>query len=166
MLKSQKGFTVIEFAIVITVVGILAVMVLPDMVSGLHTLRLNNAAQKLASDIRLLREIALSRHGTYGIDFNSVMNQYRLFEWDEANNTKILITDPHRGGTMIVDYDDRYEFTGVTIASGSEIRFDALGNPLDFSGNALDTPVQVSLENGDLTQDIQITNETGFVELI
>jgi len=162
-----------EVIVAMVILGIISVIAVPNIVGTIQRIRLNGAAQKLASDIRYTRELALSRHGTFGIEFDTANNSYQLFQLNGA--TKTVITDPYRQGNMVIDFDTRPEFGGVTISSVSscvgicatqELRINAFGKPLDASNAAFTSPATVTLQNGSLTRTIQVSQQTAFAELI
>lgn len=120
----------------------------------------------MASDIRYAREMALSLHSSYGIEANPAGNSYLIFFWDGANKTTVV--DPHTQGSMVIDFDTNSAFSGVDLVSATEdeIRMDAFGRPLDDSGIALNAAASFTLQNGGQSKIINVTNETGFVEII
>ena len=170
--KNQWGVTLIELTILMAVAGILAMIVMPDIITSLQTLRLNNAAQKLAMDIRYARSLALSHHSTYGIDFdldndNAVDGDgYSVFQL--VSGTQTTITDPHRNGSMIMDYNSMPEYAGVTITSAGsvQIRIDSFGKPYNASGTALSSALTINLQVGSLTRSVRVTQQTAFVEFV
>jgi len=59
-LNKNRGFTIIEFLIVISIIGILSVITFPDYRSTQQRLALQRSASKLAQDIRRSQEMAMS----------------------------------------------------------------------------------------------------------
>ena len=58
--KMSKGFTIIEFLIVISIIGIFSVITIPNYRSAQQQLALQRSASKLAQDIRRAQEMAMS----------------------------------------------------------------------------------------------------------
>jgi prepilin-type N-terminal cleavage/methylation domain-containing protein len=58
--RHQRGFTLVEMAIAILIMGLLLAMGIPALQSMNHTLRLQGAAQNVAAQLRLARERAIS----------------------------------------------------------------------------------------------------------
>ncbi len=164
--SGARGFTLVEMVIVIMITSILAVISAPRITDSINDIRLNKAAQKLAMDIRYMRELAMSRHDVYGIEFDDEDNSYRLYQWDGAN--KNTITDPHKGGEMIVDFDTMAAFNGVSLGESSttDVTIDAFGVPYDANGLELASAATVTLHSGFLTATVQITNSTGYVDVV
>lgn len=172
--SKPSGFTLWELIIVIVIISIVALIATPNIVSALQSLRASAAAQKLLTDIRYVRELALSHHTTYGIEFNAAGNSYQLYRLNGM--VKTVLTDPHTGGNLVVDFDTRPEYAGVEIDSldvcegiaciAAEIRVDAVGIPYDETGTAFTSPATITLANGSVTRTIAVTQETGFTELV
>ena len=172
--KNQKGFVLTELLVVFVIVGILSVITIPVIMNSIQNMRLHSATQKLLVDIRYVRELAMSHHATYGIEVSAGGNSYQIFKWDGA--TKTYLTDPHRGTTLLVDYDNQSEFSGVAIDSvdlcegvacpTTEIRINNLGRPYDAQDVAFTNFATIILENGVLTRTVRVTPETGFSEVV
>jgi prepilin-type N-terminal cleavage/methylation domain-containing protein len=80
----KKGISLVELIIVITIIGIISAIVIPNYKSSADRLALERSAYKLAKDIRKASEMAMSTKrlvsgevpkGGYGICFNVGSNQ-------------------------------------------------------------------------------------------
>lgn len=169
----MAGFTLVEMVILMLIVSILAVMSLPALDQALQHLRLRSASEKLISDLRYARELALSRHGTYGVEFNTTNNTYEVFSWDGM--TKTTVSDPTTGHPLLVDFDDVSEYSGVSIGSANicqgvcateQIRIDSFGKPSDSAGTPLQSAASIVLQNGSFSMTLQVTPQTGYSRII
>ena len=168
----ERGFTLAEVAVTIMILAILAVTFTPKITDALARIRVNAAAQKLVADIRFTRDLSLSKHATYGLEFNTGGNFYQLFS--VSGGTKTVIMNPHKGVAMTVDYDDLPEFGGTTMGSmgnictdtnqcdTKELRVDAFGTPRDRLNAAFTETVTIVLQNGSFSRTVRVTPETGF----
>ena len=88
--KNLGGFTLIELSIVVSIILILSTVVLANYSAGQKELALSRSVYKLAQDLRVAQELAMSTkdfgsppsppRGGYGIKFNvSEPNHYILF---------------------------------------------------------------------------------------
>ncbi len=172
--RKTSGFALYETVIVVAIISIISLAIIPKIASVMQNMRLNAAAQRVATDIRLARVLAISNHGTYGIEFNQGGNSYYLYSWDGVNKTTLAET--HTGQPHIVDFDDIPEYQGITISSLSmcsgincftaEIRIDPFGVPSDGTDTAFTNPATVALQSGSSTKTVQVTPETAFTELV
>lgn len=62
---SQRGFTIIELVIVIAIMGILAVLTIPNMSAWIGRMRLKQGTQHLKSSIENTRRLSLSTGSRY-----------------------------------------------------------------------------------------------------
>lgn len=67
----NKGFTLAELMVVVAIAGVMATIAIPSYISYLPHLRLNAATRDLISDLRLARQLAVSKNATYTVDFVS-----------------------------------------------------------------------------------------------
>lgn len=172
--RSDSGFTLVEVVVTIVLLSVIAMVGVPKIAGALNSIRLNTAAQKVMNDIRYVREMALSYHDTYGLEFDTIGNSYQIFQVVGA--TKTVVTDPHRNKPMIIDFDNLSEFSGVSISSANvceggpcfanEIRIDAFGIPFDSEGTQFLGLATITLQSGGLTKTIQVTQTTAFTEVV
>ena len=167
----KKGFTVIELVIVILLVSILAV-VIATRTTPYYSIKLNGAGEKLLSDIRYAKRLAMTNHEICGISFDVAGNSYAVYRYKSTfppPPPPVPVGDPHRPGyDLKIDYDgNEYEYyNGIGITSAdfggtNELRFDSLGIPYDAGDNKLSASGQVviSYEGNDFT--ITVTPRTG-----
>jgi len=69
--KRQHGISLIELAVVMAVLAILAASAAPSMAGFLETRRLDGAATRLASDVHFVRSEALARNRPLRLSFRS-----------------------------------------------------------------------------------------------
>ena len=172
--KKMRGFTAIEVIAAIVIIGLLAVIARPQVVSKLQSFKLNAAAARMLSDIRYTREMALSRRSTYGITVNAASNYYQIFSL--SGGVKTVITDPSTRNAMTIDFDLLPQYSGVTIGtvdlcqSGGcgtvDLRFDSAGTPSDSAGTTMASTATVQLGAGGVTRTITIHQQTAFSEVV
>lgn len=154
-----------ELIITMVILTILAVYFAPRIHSPIQALKVQEAAQKIALDIRYARELALSRHATYGISFNAGANSYQLFQM--VSGSAVVLTNPHTGAAMTIDLDTATEYAGVDLvsASVSEIRFNEFGTPYNNLGTALSSTATVVLQISSITRTVSLYPQTAFTEI-
>jgi prepilin-type N-terminal cleavage/methylation domain-containing protein len=71
------GFTLVELMVVIAIIGIVAVLAVPNFARMQREARIRGACQRTAQHFKQIRERAISTNGTYQISFTPP-NIYRL----------------------------------------------------------------------------------------
>ncbi len=132
----NKGFTLIELLVVIGIIVLLTAITLPHYRAGEHQFALQRSAHKLASDIRMAQEMAMSARetrimtpprvpeGGYGIHFAryvaaGVVN-YRIYLYADLNNNA-RYTAGERVKTIVLEKGVKVERVEVNGASSSEV---------------------------------------------
>ncbi len=122
-LKKQKGFSLIELMVVISIIGILLAIAIPGFIKMAPRMRLKSAARDVVSDIQLAKTLALRDRKQYIIEFSS--NGYKV-KTDGVVKKTINLSD----------------YEGVAFGSGhgktSEDSGDGdIGNGVTFAGNKI-----------------------------
>lgn len=77
--KENKGFTFLELALVVLMMGILAIVAIPSFVQGGNFYRLQIAADEVVADIRSIQQRALTEeNNTYALQFDPTNEKYDL----------------------------------------------------------------------------------------
>ncbi len=105
----SKGFTLIELIIVIVIIGILAILVIPRIIST-TTISARESAEMVAADIRKTQELAMADTASHSITFTSGSGSYTI---DQGTANAQAISLP----------------SGVTINTTVTITFDTKGVP-------------------------------------
>lgn len=88
----NKGFTLLEIVVVISIVAIFSILIITNYHGGGRELSLLRSTHKLAQDLRVAQEMAMSSRkfhelvpeGGYGVYFEKDQNSYILFA--DCNN--------------------------------------------------------------------------------
>lgn len=163
----QQGFTVVEVVIVIVLLGILAVVAVPQLGNMTGT-RMSATARKLQSDIAYAQSLAMTRNLPHRVYFNTApapASGYAAVNdadgdgtWGEAGE---FARDPANSGASLSVTLNTGNYAGVTISGGSFagtfVGFNTLGAPT--AGGT------VIVSGGGMSQTVTVQPETGRVSI-
>lgn len=105
----SKGFTIIEAIIVMAIVGVLAIVTVPRLITT-STVAANEGAQMMAADIRKTQDLAMADTASHQIQFTNGSNSYVI---DPSGANPQTMTLPQ----------------GVTTTTTTTITFSTTGDP-------------------------------------
>lgn len=100
--NTKSGFTLMELMVVIAIIGIIAAISIPNLISSLPKSRLRGATRDLVSCFQEMKLRAISQNARTVVVFNLATNQYRAFvdnnpqngQWDAAESIIQDVTLP------------------------------------------------------------------------
>jgi len=164
--RAARGFTLIELVLMISILGILAMLAIPEQ-SVLEEAKVRAAARRLVSDLRYAQSRTMASRTVHHVVFDTEQDRYAITAPDRATP----ITDPaDRKRALAMDYRAGGEFRGVTITSASfggtaEVSFDDLGTPRTGSGAALRETGRVVLGYEGITAEVEVAPATGMARI-
>jgi len=153
-LRSESGFTLIELAVVLVLIGLAAALVLPlGLSKATNSAALDTEAQKLAGTIRLARQKSITQDvpgTTYGVRFENSTNatSYRLFSRNTATGSVWTGEEQELDKHVIIETTDNTEIV--------------FGNSGDTSDTGIVVLMEVSGNNRTITLEV---NSLGTVEI-
>lgn len=165
-MTGSRGFTLVELVLLISILGILAVIALPEQ-GVLEEAKLRAAARRLVSDLRYAQSRTMASGTVHHVAFDPERERYAI----TASVRMQPVPDPaDRRRALAVDYRAGGELQGVSIASASfggtaEVAFDGLGTPRTRSGAALKEPGRVVLDYEGVTAEVEVAPGTGAVRI-
>ncbi|HNW09391.1 MAG TPA: prepilin-type N-terminal cleavage/methylation domain-containing protein [bacterium] len=76
--RRQTGFTLIEVAIILSVIGIITLVSLPVYQQIQPNISLNSETREIVSNLRYAQQLSVTEQKKYGIVFNQGPNNYAL----------------------------------------------------------------------------------------
>ncbi|HET9941400.1 MAG TPA: prepilin-type N-terminal cleavage/methylation domain-containing protein [Candidatus Eisenbacteria bacterium] len=162
--RAARGFTLVELVLIISILGLLVVIAVPDR-SAVDEVSLRSAARRLASDLRYAQGQSIARRIRHGVRFEPAEKRYEVV----ATGRGEPIEDPGaRGHALVVSFKDPSVAHGVTLVSASfdgapEVSFDYFGVPSNIAGREIRRPGLVVLACGGMTSSVEIAPGTGKV---
>lgn len=154
----QKGFTLLELALVIAVLGIITYTAMP-LFDTLDPVNLDTAARKLEADIRYAQTLSTTTgdpHGFRNIS-DGLTTTYEIY----SVITNTAVTSPYDHEPMQEDFNDTFQ--GVNFVDNNhDIQFDGLGKPTIISGT---DQIPISNKDGSQSKIIEIVTSTGLVRI-
>ncbi len=132
---NDKGFTLVELVMVLVLIGIIAVVVTPNLGSVSST-KAPALADKLRADIRYAQNLAMTRNLRYRVYVNispaptgpgggyAVVYDTSGGSWSSFGYAQ----DPAGGGNLSVVLDAG-DYAGITVSPNTVIEFNSLGSP-------------------------------------
>lgn len=156
MLRSARGFTLIELIAVIAIILILVGIVAPRLSTSFRNQRLDSDAKRLVSNLVLAQNYAIGQkdgHRYYGVTFYNA--GYRIIPYDDPSIPLPAVVVP---SSININGDIPFS-EGITKRSGpNKIVF-------KFNGSLNAVYGQIKLTNGYSTKIITFTKLTGYINL-
>ncbi len=155
-IKNANGFTLVEFIVVLVIIGILSLMVIIQWPAS--AINVGAEANQVANDVRYTQSLAMTRGKRfYLIKLSSNTYQIR----DSAGNPVTMAF-----GNTTVTLNSGISFGTLSNLPSNLIAFDAVGAPYTTSsspGTALASTATIPLTSGSTTVTVSILAVTGRV---
>lgn len=170
--SDSSGFTLIEVLIVMGLMGVFVTLLLPNFNKVIPQMKVNKAATKLAADLQISRQTAISEMSYVRFFINpggaGPTNGYATEVWDrDYVSTGVPgepVQDPlRRGADLVVDFSTLDPFTGIGLSSvATEVRFTPLGTIVAASDILI---TLTHLETG-YSRSVRVNNPIGKIEVL
>lgn len=141
--SDQSAFNLIELSIILAVIGILAGLAIPNFMQMTPRIRLNNAAQRIATDLQFARMRSITIGKECRLNFNVSEDRYTIEEGNRSSGSTSWTTIADQEERKFNDSSNLYYHKNIDIQSVSK--------------NPIFTPKGLSSE----TTVIQIQNDRG-----
>jgi prepilin-type N-terminal cleavage/methylation domain-containing protein len=142
-MKEDKGFSLIELAVVIAVIAIMAAVTVPTISQTMRNLKSRTDARSIATALTVAKLKATSQFTRYQVRFSLSQNRWILEKFNK--NTGEFESDGAETTLSKEDSDYRVAFqtssssapTGFSTTSSDLIRFNSRGVPINIAGVAI-----------------------------
>lgn len=121
--KTQAGFSLLELSIVVLILGIMALVVIPDS-SPTGQQKLDLAAEQIAQALRFAHSEALRTGEHHGVTISQVTQTITVKKWDMTTDpvsTELIPYHPVNKQSFVFDADTMSLAPGVSIINSSDI---------------------------------------------
>ena len=136
-MSKNSGFTLLELAVVIAIIGILSGIAIPNFINWLPKYKLKNAAMDMRANFNATRLNAVKTNAAWAVFFDTANNSYHICSDSGANS----VWDGPSG-------DDTVEKTVNLSEYNAGVRFTSVsGGPLIFGNRGMTNVVVVNVTN-------------------
>ena len=169
--QENRGFSLLDLLIVLMILGIMGVILAPQLNSMVTEARLNEAAREMVSGLQYAQSLALTYQRPFGLKADVDENWFRVFDYQYRDDTNPhhdaappvdrygVVLNPVNKSWYSVDFDTAQTYEGVSIDSAPTdgmISFHPDGH------SSLDDSVIV-MRFGEDTRTITVDGTTGKI---
>ncbi len=126
LLKNSMGFSLMELIIVITVIGIMAAVSIPMMLSFIQASQTRGAAQELTTLLNHARQLAITNNSSYSVEVQA--NPQNRMRFCAGTTTPCTDANAWKGpGTDGSGWRSLANDVRITAASATALTFSSLG---------------------------------------
>lgn len=158
-LGSQKGFTLIELMIAITILGLLLAMAMPSYAIWIQNTRIRSAAESFVNGLQLARNEAVRRNAN--VEFVAAGG-------DSAWSVQCVVITPGCPDINAIQSRSAGEGSSSTVtvtpSNGNTIQFDSFGrmsSPVPGVGSTVSFDIDNTVLSASDSRNLRITIDTG-----
>lgn len=121
--RPRRGLTLVEVTIVVMALGILAAAAYPRLADNLHRSRVDAAAKRIAADLKLARQQAMTKSTTQQVSFTTLTNRYTLPGIADLSRSATTYT------VLLADHPYRVTLTSASLGGDALVQFNMHGVP-------------------------------------
>ena len=125
--QKNKGFSLLDLLIVLMILGIMGVILAPQLYSMMTEARLNEAAREMVSGLQYAHSLAVIHQRPFGLKADVDGNWFRVFDYQHRDDSNPhheetppvdaygVVINPFDKNWYIIDLDTIHTYEGVNI---------------------------------------------------
>lgn len=149
--RVRSAVTMIDLVLVVLMMGIVVAIAQPRFSASLATQRAESSAQRIVTDLKLVRRRAMGSSQSASVNFQPATNSYSSADIEHFNNSSELYA---------VDLSEspyQSEIVNADFGGGTTLTFDMFGRP-NFGGT-------ISIAAGGVARTITVHPDSGLPTL-
>ncbi|MBN1756439.1 prepilin-type N-terminal cleavage/methylation domain-containing protein [bacterium] len=155
---NQSAFSLIELAIILAIIGILAVIAIPNIMEMSPRIRLNNAAQGIATDLQFARIRSITIGKECRLNFNVSEERYTIEEGNRSSGSTSWTTIADQEERKFNDSSNIYYHKHIDIQSVSQ-------NPIFTPKGLSSTTTVIQIQNDRGNRKNILVNIAGRIKI-
>lgn len=155
--SNQSAFSLIEVMVIVAIIGILAVIGGPDILQMMPGIRLNNAVQRIVTDLQFARMRSIATAKECRLNFDASTESYRIEQGDRSSGSSwpgTLIDQERR----FHDNSNQFYQKDINISSVTQ-------NPIFNPKGLCSTTSTIKFENGNGVKKKVTVNIAGGIKV-
>jgi len=125
--QKNRGFSLLDLLIVLMILGIMGVILAPQLYSTMTEARLNEAAREMVSGLQYAQSLAVTHQRPFGLKADVDGNWFRIFDYQHRDDSNPhhdetppvdgygVVINPLDKDWYIVDLDTSHTYEGVNL---------------------------------------------------
>lgn len=125
--QKNRGFSLLDLLIVLMILGIMGVILAPQLYSMMTEARLNEAAREMVSGLQYAQSLAVTHQRPFGLKADVDGNWFRIFDYQHRDDSNPyhdetppvdgygVVINPLDKNWYIVDLDTSHTYEGVNL---------------------------------------------------
>ena len=176
-LQDENGFTLVEIITVVVIIGIMAVIAVPNFFSWLPNMRLKAAASDLYSNFQKARMMAVKSNRETAIIFDTANNKYEICDdWDNAATSCVGAKQTIDFSTLksgigyghgLASHQANAAGTAFPLSPDDDVSYSSPDNVVTFTSRGLSNDGYVYLDHTEKTTTYAVgSRSSGVIKLL
>lgn len=156
--RNLRGYSIVEMLVVIAIIGILALVTVPNFINMMRSAEIKSSMRQFMSDLRSARQIAITKNRITKVSFEVGPNSrtYRIFE---SPNQPAPVWTPVPPAVRTLEDSIHFEATTFTNATFNGVADADTALDIVFRPNGTVDPLPTETENGNSVTKVSLRTD-------